>query len=179
MPSYQARRVKDVPAGCYLLPQDRSQVRRLSGLCTSTGLQRQGGVIGDLESRPWSSDLGTRRGRGCWAWPGRSFPRNGGGRGKWCQAGPAGRAEAALEGLERGGTAAPVSPPHTEGARRLPGVTLREGWARVSAQAHQSEARARSPGRALRGQGRASEGASFRAGVFIQTALFCYCEERH
>ena len=62
--------------------------------------------------------------------------RNGGGHGKQCQAGPAGRAEAALEGLERGGTAAPVSPPHAEGARRLPGVKLREGWARESAQAH-------------------------------------------
>ena len=45
--------------------------------------------------------------------------RNGGGHGKQCQAGPAGRAEAALEGLERGGTAAPVSPPHAEGGLDL------------------------------------------------------------
>lgn len=61
------------------------------------------------------------------------MPGNGDGRSKQCQERPADRAEAALEGLERGGTAAPVSPPHTEGARRLRGVKLREGWARVSA----------------------------------------------
>lgn len=105
------------------------------------------------------------------------MPGNGGGRSKRRQAEPAVGAEAALEGLERGGTAAPVLPPHTEGARRRPGVTLRGGWARESAQAHLSGSRARSRGRALRGRGRApdshraSAGARFPAGLFIQTGV--------
>lgn len=117
---------------------------------------------------------------------------DGGGRSEQRQAELPSGAEAAFAGLERGGTAAPVSPPHTKGATRLQAVKRRGARARVSAQAHLSPSRARSQGRApvvpvlplTSGAGsadspRASEGGWVPAGLFIQTELFCYCEERH
>lgn len=60
------------------------------------------------------------------------MPRDGGDRSKQRQAEPPDGAEAAFAGLERGGTAAPVSPPHPEGARKLRGVKRLEAWARLA-----------------------------------------------
>lgn len=62
-------------------------------------------------------------------------------------------------------------------------LKLWDGWASVSAQAHLSGSPARAPGHARRGQGRAlrssgaSEGVASWAGLFIQTELFCYCNQ--
>lgn len=90
----------------------------------STHLSRATGATPPSPPTPAAEDDG-RGWDGC-------LPRDGGGRSKQRQAEPPGGAEAAFAGLERGGTAAPVSPPHPEGARRLRGVKRLEGWVRLA-----------------------------------------------